>query len=110
MWSTDTAWFDVAVMMSIFAVGNILFGHFEEHRPKWRRLAKVFLVVSVVVGLSVLGYRPVAYGLVGAMFAAVVYVHGWWLPRHGVNGWTGEPRDRYYEVIGVKRSADAEVE
>ena len=30
MWSTQTAWFDITVVMSIFAVGNILFGHFED--------------------------------------------------------------------------------
>ena len=41
MWSIETAWFDVAIIMSMFAVGNILFGHFEEHKPKWRRLLKV---------------------------------------------------------------------
>ena len=26
MWRTDTLWFDVAVVMTIFAVGSILFG------------------------------------------------------------------------------------
>ena len=34
MWRTDTLWFDVAIVMSIFAVGNILFGRFEEHRSR----------------------------------------------------------------------------
>ena len=28
-------------------------------------------------------------------------LHGWWLPRKGVNGWTAEPRDRYYELLGL---------
>ena len=32
MWSTDTLWFDVAVVMTIFAIGSILFGRFEEHK------------------------------------------------------------------------------
>ena len=36
-------WIDVAVMASLFAVGNILFGHFEERTPKWRRVLKFFL-------------------------------------------------------------------
>ena len=35
MWSIESRWFDVAVVMSIFAVGNILFGHFEQHKPRW---------------------------------------------------------------------------
>ena len=38
MWAIDTPWFDVAVIGVSFAVGNILFGRFEEHRPRWRRI------------------------------------------------------------------------
>ena len=55
MWSTDTYWFDIAVVTAIFAVGSVLFGHFEEHKPKWKRLLKVVAVVGLVVGLSALG-------------------------------------------------------
>ena len=43
--------------------------------------------------------RAWAYVFLGAMFVAVAYVHGVWLPRHGINGWTGEPRDRYLELV-----------
>ena len=32
--------------------------------------------------------------LVGA-----AYVHLRWLPQHGVNGWTGEPRDKYLALV-----------
>src|SRR5258708_4851803 len=92
MWSTDTAWFDVAVVMSIFAVGNILFGHFEEHKPKLKRLLKVALVVSVTGTLSYAKLRWLAYSLIGLLGLTAAYVHLWWLPRHGINGWTGEPK------------------
>ena len=34
MWRTDVLWFDVAVVMTIFAVGSILFGRFEEHKSR----------------------------------------------------------------------------
>src|SRR5262245_29805861 len=44
-------WFAVAVTTTIFAVGNILFGHFEEKTPKWRRTAKVVLVLGFVAAL-----------------------------------------------------------
>jgi len=27
-------------------------------------------------------------------------VHGWWLPRQGINGWTAEPKERYYKFRG----------
>lgn len=33
----ETVWFDLAVVFGIFAFGNVLFGHFEEHKPQDRR-------------------------------------------------------------------------
>ena len=32
MWDTNTLWFDVAIVMGVFALGSMLFGHFEEHK------------------------------------------------------------------------------
>jgi hypothetical protein len=101
MWNTQTAWFDVAVVMTIFAIGNILFGHFEEHKPKLRRVLKVMVIVGLIAALSSAGLRWIAYTLIAILALASVYVHGWWLPKHGVNGWTGEPRDRYYELLKI---------
>lgn len=103
MWSTQTVWFDIAVVMSIFAVGNILFGHFEDHKPKIRRLLKVGLVVGLTVALSYLGLRWVAYGIIGLLVLGAVYIHIWWLPSHGINGWSGEPKDKYYELVGRRK-------
>jgi len=34
MWSLDTLWFDVVVVISIFGIGSILFGRFEEYKPR----------------------------------------------------------------------------
>jgi hypothetical protein len=102
MWSTQTLWFDVAVIMSIFAIGNIVFGHFEEHKPKLRRVAKVVIFNVVIVALAYAGLRWVAYTIVGALGVVALYVHGYWLPKNGVNGITGEPKDKYYELIGVR--------
>ena len=31
MWATNSLWFETAIVLGIFAVGNILFGHFEQH-------------------------------------------------------------------------------
>ena len=108
MWSTHTIWFDVALVMSIFAVGNIVFGHFEEHKPKLLRVLKVAIVLGATVALSGMGLRSVAYTLLGALGVAAVYVHAWWLPRHGVNGLTGEPKARYYELIGFRPHRDTQ--
>ena len=96
-------WFEIAVVAIIFAVGNILFGHFEEQTPKWRRLLKMAIVLLVAVSLSALLGRAWFWAFLGAMLLLVLGIHGWWLPRHGINGWTGEPRDRYYALRGWKR-------
>jgi hypothetical protein len=88
--------------MSIFAAGNILFGHFEEHQPKARRLLKVGLFVGLIVVSSYWGLRWLGYALIGVLGLAAAYIHIWWLPSHGINGWTGEPKAKYYELLGVR--------
>ena len=101
MWSTDTYWFDVALIMSIFAFGNMAFGRFEEHRPRWRRALKIVICLALFVGLSAAVGRAWMYGLLGVALVGVIVVHGWWLPKHGVSGWTAEPRERYYALLGL---------
>jgi hypothetical protein len=95
-------WFDVALVATIFALGNILFGHFEERTPKWRRVLKVvvFLLVTRIVAVEF--GRPWVYLVIAPPLAAALVVHAWWLPRKGINGWTGEPKARYYELRGWK--------
>ena len=105
MWRIDTPWFDVAIVLGIFAVGNILFGHFEEHRPKWRRLLKVAVVLAVVVGLATTVGRAWAYAALALPLLGAAWVHLRWLPKHGINGWTGEPKEAYDRLVGARRSA-----
>lgn len=93
-------WFELAIIFGITAVGSIYFGHFEECTPKGRRLLKLILIAAVSVGVSATAGRAWFLALVGAMLAAVVVIHAWWLPRRGINGWTGEPRARYYALRG----------
>jgi len=45
-------WFELAVVSTMFAVGNIVFGHFEEGTPKWRRIAKLGLVMALGAAVS----------------------------------------------------------
>ncbi len=103
MWETDVLWFDTTIVLGLFAVGSVLFGHFEDHKPKWRRLLKVLIVLGVVLALSATVGRVWAFGVLAIPLLGAVVVHVWWLPKHGVNGWTGEPKERYYELIGVKK-------
>jgi hypothetical protein len=103
MWNTETPWFDLAAVMSLFAAGNICFGHFEEHKAKWRRLLKVVIFAGVIAGCSSLGLRWVGWALIGMALVAAAVIHLWWLPSHGVNGWTGEPKEKYYALIDSSR-------
>lgn len=102
MWSLDTRWFDVAVVMGIFAVGTVLFGRFEEHKPRGRRLAKVALVLAVTLAVAEMAGRVWAYALLAVPLLGAAWVHLVWLPRHGVNGWTGEPRERYLALMAER--------
>jgi len=95
-------WFEVAVVATMFAVGNIVFGHFEEGTPKWRRIAKMLLVMGLGVAVSAEFGRFWFWAMFVAMALPVVVIHVWWLPRKGINGWTGEPKEKYYALRGWK--------
>jgi hypothetical protein len=100
-------WMEVAIAAGIFAVGNILFGHFEAGVPKWKRVAKFFMIVGLVGLVSTYAGRNYAFILIGVVLLAVAAIHGWWLPKHGINGWTGEPKEKYYELRGWKRKVSS---
>jgi hypothetical protein len=103
MWSIDTPWFDVAAMTTLLAAGNILFGHFEEHKAKWRRLMKVVVLAGLTAAFSSIGLRWAGWALIGVGIVGAGYLHLHWLPSHGVNGWTGEPKEKYHELIEATR-------
>lgn len=58
MWSIDTPWFDVTVVMSVWV-----------------------------------------YSVLALLLIGVLNVHLVWLPKHGINGWTAEPYDKYLELM-----------
>ncbi|MBI2498341.1 MAG: hypothetical protein HYV75_10675 [Opitutae bacterium] len=93
-------WFEVAVMGVLIAIGNILLGHFEEGKARWRRVAKVFIGCGIAVVISATAGRAWFFVFLGMLSVAVLVVHVWWLPRKGINGWTAEPRERYYALRG----------
>lgn len=99
-------WFEVAVICGLTAVGTILLGHFEAGTPKWRRVLKLVLANLLGVGLSAAFGRGWFLVCLGLVLAAVAIIHVWWLPRHGVNGWTGEPRELYHRLRGWKPPED----
>ena len=95
-------WIDVAIVTAMFAIGNILFGHFEERTPKWRRILKLFVVTGLVAFISATAGRIWSAALIGAMLGAAAVIHAWWLPKHGIHPLTGEPKDKYYALRGWK--------
>jgi len=101
MWTTDSLWLEVAIVSIIFALGNMLFGLFEERTPRIRKVAKYLLTMGIVCLISVYAGRTVSMTLLGLLFIPVIYIHAYWLPvKKGINGWTGEPKGKYYEFRG----------
>ena len=98
MWTTESLWFEIAVVSIIYALGNILMGHFEERTPKIRRVGKYVLTLILICGISFSFGRAVSMTLLGIFIIPLLYVHAYYLPKKkGINGWTGEPKSKYYE-------------
>ena len=104
MWNTNTLWFEISVVTLLFLFGNIFLGHFEERSPKWRKLVKYLITVAVILSLSIFFGRKVSLLILGLTLVPVVYVHAVLLPRKGINGWTGEPKSKYYDFRGWNKN------
>jgi len=91
---------DLVLSAALLIAGNILFRHFEPTMPLWRRVVKTAIILTIVAVISYyFGHTGVLIAW-GAAFVPLIYVHAIWLPRHGVNGWTAEPREKYYALRG----------
>jgi hypothetical protein len=98
MWATQSLWFEVAIVSIIYALGNIVFGHFEERTPVARRVGKYLLTLIIVITISFYLGRTIAMVFLAVFIIPLVYIHGYYLPRKkGINGLTGEPKSKYYE-------------
>ena len=98
MWTTESLWFEIAIVSIVYALGNILMGHFEERTLKIRRVGKYFLTLLIVCVISVLFGRLISMVFLSSFIITLLYVHGYYLPKKkGINGWTGEPKSKYYE-------------
>lgn len=100
MWSTDTLWFEIAIVSIIILLGHIFLGHFEERSPRWRKLLKYLATVAIIVSISIFAGRTTAFIVLGLSFLPVIYIHAILLPKKGINGWTGEPKAKYYDYRG----------
>jgi hypothetical protein len=100
MWHTNTLWLEVALVTVFFLFGHIFLGHFEERSPKWRKVAKYIATLFIIISISIFVSRTAAFVVLGLSLIPVIYVHGVLLPKKGINGWTGEPKSKYYEFRG----------
>ena len=51
MWTTNSLWFEIAIVSIVFAIGNMVMGHFEERTPKLKRVGKYLLVLLIICGV-----------------------------------------------------------
>lgn len=95
-------WFEIAITAIFLLFGHIIFGHFEEKTPLWRKLLKAAATIAV---LPLISYFFGIFWFWTAFITALIpplIIHLWWLPKHGINGWTGEPKNEYYKLRGWK--------
>lgn len=93
-------WQEATVVFGLYAVGSIFFSHFETATPRWKKLLKLALFLGITAGLYSTVGRPWSFLWLLAPGLLVLYIHTVWLPRNGINGWTGEPREKYYALRG----------
>lgn len=105
MWASDSIWFEISIVNFLFVIGNILLGHFEEKTPKLRRIGKYILTLTIVICLSHYASRAIAMIVLALSFIPVFYIHLVSLPKNGINGWTGEPKEKYYELRGWNKNS-----
>ncbi len=98
MFNTDSLWFEIAIVSIIYALGNILMGHFEERTPKARRVGKYIMTLLIVCAISFYCGRLLSMSFLAIFIIPLLYIHCYFLPKKkGINGWTGEPKSKYYE-------------
>jgi hypothetical protein len=98
--ATNSLWFEVAIIASIFAFGYIFFGHFEVFTAKWKKVLKIIVFTVLACTVSGLFGRLWFFIMLGVLSSLVIVIHGWWLPKNGINGLTAEPKEKYYALRG----------
>lgn len=61
---------------------------------------KYLVTLAILLIVTHFFGRAVAFCLLGLCLVPILYIHGVLLPRKGINGWTGEPKRKYYEFRG----------
>jgi hypothetical protein len=99
MWTLDTRWFDVALFSMLWATLVIAFGRFEQHKPAWRRLLKFTLLLALLLVVIETAGRAWGYSALALLLGAGGTIHFTVLSKRGINGWTGEPREKLEALL-----------
>ena len=59
-------------------------------------------VIATVFGVGHIVSRHFEEGTPRWRRLAELVIHAWWLPRKGINGWTGEAKEGEYALRGWK--------
>ena len=90
-------------ILTVFTIASVayflVFNNFEKHVPTQRRITKLFIVVGVLTVIGILFGRVAFWGVITLMSIGQVYLHGVYFPKHGINGLTAEPYEKYLETI-----------
>jgi hypothetical protein len=95
----ESRWFDVAGFTALCVVLTVVFGRFERHKPMWRRVGKIVALVAIALVLVESLGRGWAYAVFGLLLLAGTAFHFVVLSKLGINGWTGEPRDKFEALL-----------
>ena len=100
MLHTNTLWFEIAIISIVLLLGHICFGHFEERSSRWRKFFKAIATYIIFLSISIYFGREIAFIALGLWLIPIFDILVYLLPKKGINGWTGEPKSKYYEFRG----------
>jgi len=90
---------EILIVLTIASLAYfVVFNKFEKHVPTQRRITKLFIVIGVLTTIGILFSRYAFWGVISLMTIGQVYLHGIYFPKHGINGLTAEPYDKYLEL------------
>lgn len=96
---------EIRVVLTVSCLAYfVVFNNFEKHLQVQRRLITLCIVNSVLAVIGILFGRFVFWGIITLMTVGQVYLHGVYFPKHGINGLTAEPYNRYLQVIEKMKS------
>ena len=90
---------DIGIIFIGIIIGNTVFNNFEKHLSLLRRIVKGLIMLLILTVIGILMGRVVFYGLIGIMTIGQIILHAWYFPKHGINGLTAEPNDKYLDLI-----------